>query len=170
MPKTTSKSKKHVSLFSVRNVSKIVSTLQILFFRLPFPIYKIFPFNVGSLLFCFALIMMMMSTENNCGMMMSTDEDTYFFHQSSLKILPESSSSKAGGTGERNNKFCLTKYLFHTSKGSLSCRKIVQHGADGFTSPPKEGVLRIFIALKRPSTLKGFEPTNLGSNSKHVNH
>jgi hypothetical protein len=27
----------------------------------------------------------------------------------------------------------------------------LQHGTDGFTSPPKEGVLRIFFALKNPT-------------------
>jgi hypothetical protein len=26
----------------------------------------------------------------------------------------------------------------------------LRHGTDGFTSPPKEGVLRIFFALKTP--------------------
>ena len=31
--------------------------------------------------------------------------------------------------------------------GSFTCRK-VRHGTDGFTSPTKEGVLRIFSALK----------------------
>jgi hypothetical protein len=30
--------------------------------------------------------------------------------------------------------------------GSFTCRKA--HGADGFTSPPKEGVLRIFSSEK----------------------
>jgi hypothetical protein len=30
---------------------------------------------------------------------------------------------------------------------SSTCRKILRYGADGFTSPPKEGVLRIFNAL-----------------------
>jgi hypothetical protein len=39
------------------------------------------------------------------------------------------------------------KYL----KGALTCRKILRHGTSGFTSHPKEGVLRIFIALKNPS-------------------
>jgi hypothetical protein len=42
--------------------------------------------------------------------------------------------------------------------------------SDGFTSPPKEIVLRIFIALKNPSYSVGFEPANLGSNDKHDNH
>jgi hypothetical protein len=32
-----------------------------------------------------------------------------------------------------------------------------------FTSPPKEGVLRIFFALKNPTVSAGFEPANLGT-------
>jgi len=43
--------------------------------------------------------------------------------------------------------------------GSFTCRK-VRHGTDGFTSPPKEGVLRIFSA--------GFEPANLGTRGQHA--
>jgi hypothetical protein len=61
----------------------------------------------------------------------------------------ESSSSKAGDTGEGNDEFGFAMYFFHTSKGSLTCRKILGHGASGFNSPPKEGVLRNFIALGR---------------------
>jgi hypothetical protein len=68
---------------------------------------------------------------------------------SSTRALWQSPSSKAGWTGEGNNKFCLTKHLSHTSKGSLTCRKILRHGTEGFTSPPKEDVLQIFIALAR---------------------
>jgi hypothetical protein len=53
----------------------------------------------------------------------------------SLAILPsESSISKAGETGKYNYKFCLTKYVFYTSKGSLTCCKILRHGVYGFTS------------------------------------
>jgi hypothetical protein len=36
---------------------------------------------------------------------------------------------------------------FHVTLGSFTCRK-ARHGADGFTSPPKEGVLRIFSPEK----------------------
>jgi hypothetical protein len=36
----------------------------------------------------------------------------------------------------------------HISKGLLTHRKILRHGADSFTSPPKEGVLRILSSLK----------------------
>ena len=34
----------------------------------------------------------------------------------------------------------------------------LRHETDGFTSPPKEGVLRIFFALKNPMASAGFEP------------
>jgi hypothetical protein len=54
--------------------------------------------------------------------------------------------------------------------GLLTCRKILRHGADGFTSPPKKGVLRIFIVLKNQSLSARFESWNLGSNGKQVNH
>jgi hypothetical protein len=38
----------------------------------------------------------------------------------------------------------------------------LRHGIDGLTSPPKEGVLRIFFALKNPTSSAGFEPANFG--------
>jgi hypothetical protein len=41
---------------------------------------------------------------------------------------------------------------------SLTCRKIFRHGTSGFTSHPKEVVLRIFIALKNPSPGPGSNP------------
>ena len=42
------------------------------------------------------------------------------------------------------------------------------HGTDGFTSPPKEGVLRIFFALKNPTASAGFEHANLGTKGQHA--
>jgi hypothetical protein len=64
----------------------------------------------------------------------------------------------------------LANEICHISRGSLTCYKILRHGADGYTSPPNEGVLRIFIALTNPSSSAAFEPTKLGSNDKHANH
>jgi hypothetical protein len=64
----------------------------------------------------------------------------------------------------------MMKCLFHTSNGFLTCREILRHAADGFTSPPKGGLLRIFIALKNPWPSAGFETWNLVSNGKHANH
>jgi hypothetical protein len=43
-------------------------------------------------------------------------------------------------------------------------------GPTAFTSPTKEGVLRVVFALINPSSLTGFEPTSIGSNGKHANH
>jgi hypothetical protein len=64
----------------------------------------------------------------------------------------------------------LQSISIYTFKGSLTNRNILLHGADGFTSPPKEGVLQIFITHKNPSLSAGFEPVNLGSNGKNDNH
>jgi hypothetical protein len=64
-----------------------------------------------------------------------------------LANLPsESSSGKAGGTGE-GNEFGLTNYIYSYFKGIL-------YGADDFTFSPNEGVLRIFIALGRVRTVQ----------------
>jgi hypothetical protein len=54
-------------------------------------------------------------------------------------------------------------------QGFLTCRKTYDNGADAFTSPPKEVVLRIFIALKihRPATL---DPSNFVSSGRYANH
>jgi hypothetical protein len=83
----------------------------------------------------------------------------------------ESSNSETGETSRINDRLILpTNHLFHTRRVYLICRKIFQHGADGFTSPPKEGELRIFIAFKNPSPSACSEPANFGSNDKHANH
>jgi hypothetical protein len=88
-----------------------------------------------------------MSMENQGGMISTeeTDSSTIALWQS----YQQSSSCKAGGSGEVNDEFRLMKYLLHTSKGSSTCRKILRHGADGVTSPLNMEVLRIFIALVR---------------------
>jgi hypothetical protein len=64
----------------------------------------------------------------------------------------------------------LRNIFVHTSNESLTCRKILRHGTDGFSSPPKEGVLRVFVALKNPLSSEGFGPANTGSNGKHAIH
>jgi hypothetical protein len=50
------------------------------------------------------------------------------------------------------------------SQRYLICRKILLHGTEGFTFPPQEFVLWIFIALKTHSSSAGFEPANPGFN------
>jgi hypothetical protein len=86
-----------------------------------------------------------------------------------LTILPaEASCSKAGGTG-KGNDFCLTKYLYSHFKGFFNIPQNLNNFWR-FTSPPKLGMLRIFIALTNPKPLARFQPANLGPNGKHANH
>src|SRR5215469_5225643 len=50
--------------------------------------------------------------------------------------------------GEKyGREFCLNFRFPRKIQGSFTCRK-VRHGTDGFTSPPKEDVLRIFSPEK----------------------
>ena len=44
----------------------------------------------------------------------------------------------------------------------------MRHGTNGFTSLPREGVLRIFFALKNLTASAGFEPLNLGNKGQHA--
>jgi hypothetical protein len=54
-------------------------------------------------------------------------------------------------------------------QGFLTCRKILRHGIDDFTSPPKEGIMSIFIAFKYVASA-WFDYENLGSNGRYANH
>jgi hypothetical protein len=50
--------------------------------------------------------------------------------------------------GEKHGRsILLTKHLFHARRVLLHAVNL-RHGTDGFTSPPKEGVLRILSLLK----------------------
>jgi hypothetical protein len=87
-----------------------------------------------------------MKTENRVGII--SIGEIWFVHQGSLTFLPTApSSSEAGGTGERNGAFVYEVSLAYFD-GFSTYHKIKRHGSDGFTSRPKEGMLRIFIALK----------------------
>jgi hypothetical protein len=93
-----------------------------------------------------------MNIENHGGMILS-GEVSWFIHQSSLVILPtESYRVKQEELAKENVNFAL-RSIFHISKGSLTCCKILWHGTDSFTTPPKECMLWIFIALKKSITL-----------------
>jgi hypothetical protein len=64
------------------------------------------------------------------------------------------SSSEAGETWVRKMaaESLPTRHLFHALRVLLHAVNL-RHGTDGFTSPPKEGVLRIFITLKKSIVL-----------------
>ena len=57
---------------------------------------------------------------------------------------------------------------FHVAFRNLLHAVNLRHGTDGFTSPPKEGVLRIFSPWKNPTASAGFEPANLGTKGQHA--
>ena len=54
-------------------------------------------------------------------------------------------------------------FAFHVTFSDLIHAVKLRHGTDGFTSPPKEGVLRISFAPKNPTASAGYEPANLGT-------
>jgi hypothetical protein len=89
--------------------------------------------------------------------MKQAGHNSWLVHQSSLAVLPAETSgeNKRNGWRSENFSYQYLKYL----KGSLTCCKIL-HRTSGFTSHPKERVLRIFIALKNPSP--GLNPWSLG--------
>jgi len=70
--------------------------------------------------------------------------------------------------GERcSDKFRLRIRIPRNSRDLLHAANL-RHGTDGFTSPPKEGVLRIFFTLQIATASAGFEPANLGTKGQHA--
>jgi hypothetical protein len=65
---------------------------------------------------------------------------------------------------EMSGKFCLNADLHVTFKDLLHAVKL-RYRTDGFTSPPKEGVLRILFALKIRRLRPG---ANLGTKGQHA--
>ena len=62
------------------------------------------------------------------------------------------------------DEFCLKMPDFHVTFRDLLHVVNLRHGTNGFTSLPKEGVLRIF------SPSAGFEPANLGTKGQHATY
>ena len=66
-------------------------------------------------------------------------------------------------------EFWLKMPDFHVTFRDLLHAVNLRHGTNGFTSLPKEGVLRIFFfALKNPTASAGFEPANLSTKGQHA--
>ena len=66
------------------------------------------------------------------------------------------------------DEFCLKMPDFHITFRDL-LHAVNLHGTDGFTSPPKEGVLS-FFALKNPTASVGLKPANLGIKGQHATY
>jgi len=69
-----------------------------------------------------------------------------FRHQASRRVSPrESTQRRKVELWARNvREFCLNADLYVIFRDLLHALKL-RHGTDGFTSPPNEGVLRIFM-------------------------
>ena len=98
-------------------------------------------------------------------------EPSYFrmFHLSPLVIFKISQQPKVELHGrEMADEFCLQMPDFHVTFSDLLHAVNLRHRTDGFTSPPKEGGLRIFSPSKIPTASVGFEPANLGTKGQHA--
>jgi len=83
-----------------------------------------------------------------------------FCHQASPR---ESTQRRKVELWARNiREFSLNADFHFTFRDLLYAVKL-RHGTDGFTSPPKECVLRIF-----PTASAGCEPANLGTKGQHA--
>ena len=79
-----------------------------------------------------------------------------------LPATRETLVAKGGTMWARiNRKFCLRLRLPRQFRDLLHAANL-RHGTHGFTSLPKEGVLRIFSPWKILTASAGFEPANLG--------
>ena len=82
-----------------------------------------------------------------------------FRHQASPRISPRESTQrrKVELWARSIREFCLNADLHVTFRDFLHAVKL-RHGTDGFTSPTKEGVLRIFSPLKIRRLRPGANP------------
>jgi hypothetical protein len=98
------------------------------------------------------------------------DRENLLIHPSELSVNLTSSHLVTKQEGlEKEMNFPLRCIFVHTLKCYVTCHKIIRPGANSFTYPSKEGVLRNFIAPKSPLFSAGVEPAKLGSIGKHGN-
>jgi len=92
-----------------------------------------------------------------------------FHHQASLRVSPRESTQRRKVELWAKNVlyFCLNAEFHVTFRDLLHAVKL-RHGTDGFTSPLKEGVLRIFFAPKILTAWAGCEPANLDTKDQHA--
>jgi hypothetical protein len=77
-------------------------------------------------------------------------------------------SSERWNCGPEICPVILPKFRLPRKFRALLYAANLRHRTDGFTFPPKEGVLRIFFRPKNPTASAGFEPANLGTKGQHA--
>jgi hypothetical protein len=96
-----------------------------------------------------------------------------FRHQASARVSPRESTQrwKVELWARNVREFCLNADLRVTFMDLLHAVKL-HHGTDGFTSPPKEGLLRIFSAQKIRRLRPGANPRTwvLRANTLSLDH
>ena len=89
----------------------------------------------------------------------SSHEEILTFQLSPLVVSPEILVAKCGTMWARNGRWILPEMPdFHVAFRYLLHIVNLRHGTDGFTSPPKEGVLRIFSPWKIRRLRPGLNP------------
>jgi hypothetical protein len=96
-----------------------------------------------------------------------------FRHQASPRLSPRDSTQrrKVELLARNVREFCLNADLHVTFRVLLQAVKL-RHETDGFTSTPKEGVLRIFFAIKIRRLRPGAKPRTwvLKASTLHLDH
>jgi hypothetical protein len=91
---------------------------------------------------------------------MPAGDNSRLVYQSSLAVLPAETSGASRRNGRRNENFAYSVPFIR--QRIFYMLQMLRIGTSGCTSHPKEGVLRIFIALKNPSHRPGLNPRPLG--------
>jgi hypothetical protein len=89
-------------------------------------------------------------------------EKSSFDHQRPLEILTSHLVAKQEELAKKMIHFAFAKYLFHTSNGSLTCRKILRHGADGFIPLRRKACCGFLSPLKMHRRRPSLNPRTLG--------
>ena len=78
--------------------------------------------------------------------------------------------SERWNCGRERCPVILPKFRLPHKFRDLSHAANLRHRTDGFTSPRKEGVLRILFGPKNPTDSTGFEPANVSTKGQHATH
>jgi hypothetical protein len=94
-------------------------------------------------------------------LMMPAEDNSWLVYQSSLAVLRAETSGASRRNGWRNENCCIF-CVFDTSTGLLHAVKSYDTRPPAILNQPKEGVQRIFIALKNSLPWPGLNQRPLG--------
>ena len=124
----------------------------------------LFMYTALRLCLCF------LTTHCSLRLILRSELDVPTFATRRLHACHQASAPSSGRWNcgrETSGEFCLNADVHVTFRNLLHAVKL-RHWTDGFTSPPKEGVLRIFFRPKNQTASAGCEPANLGTKGQHA--